>query len=84
MRDKNTLKGIGDACGGFVEFDRDTEMETHLLWVRMKVKISSTTWPATMEVAVGNWKVRVTLWWEIPPKILPLQKPTWVEMVTRA
>lgn len=38
-------------------------------------------WPATMEVSLGKWSVRVTLWWELPPIVVVPKKISWAEVV---
>lgn len=54
MRDRKTLMGIGDSCGGFVTFNRSTEMDTYHHWVRMKVYLKEGKTLGTMEVAKGQ------------------------------
>lgn len=48
---------------------------------KMKVKVRSNNWPATMEVSMESLKVRVTLWWEFPPKLIKLERKSWADVV---
>lgn len=68
MRNKGILMEIGDAYGGFLTLDQITEMDHHLHWVRMKVRVKESFKPTTMVINADGWRVRVTLWWELPPK----------------
>ena len=35
-----SLKRIGDACGGFIAIDKSTAIRTEVLWARLLIKLT--------------------------------------------
>ena len=62
------MKKIGDACGGFLAVDEETDKLGELGWARILVKMRKTEPPYTVEVAIGGARFRMQLWWELSPQ----------------
>ena len=62
------MKKIGDACGGFLAVDEETDKLGELGWARILVKLKKTEPPNTVEVALGGARFRMQLWWELSPQ----------------
>ena len=62
------MKKIGDACGGFLAVDDETDKLGELGWARILVKLKKTEPPNTVEVAIGGARFRMQLWWELSPQ----------------
>ena len=62
------MKKIGDACGGFLAIDEETDKLGELGWARILVKMKKTEPPNTVEVAIGGARFRMQLWWELSPQ----------------
>ena len=65
--ERDILRRIGDACGGFLAVDHQTEKMEELQWARILVKWNDVILPNEVEVWVEGSCYRVTLWWEIRP-----------------
>ena len=63
--ERDILRRIGDACGGFLAVDHQTEKMEELQWARLLVKRNDETPPNEVEVWVEGSCYSVTLWWEI-------------------
>ena len=61
------LKKIGDACGGFVTEDKETEMKMEMKWARMLIKLEGKARPSTVNILEGPRSYELQIWWEIPP-----------------
>ena len=62
-----TLRRIGDACGGFVALDKNTEMKTEVKWARMLIKVIGKTRPSVVNILEGPRAFEVQIWWEFSP-----------------
>ncbi|RVW16673.1 hypothetical protein CK203_080883 [Vitis vinifera] len=69
MWDRDILRKIGDACGGFLAIDHQTEKMEDLQWARLLVKRNGGSPPSLVEVWIDGFCYEVTLWWEIRPVI---------------
>ena len=49
-----TLKQIGDGCGGFLKVDKETVLRIETSWARILVKLKEMARPST----VISWRVR--------------------------
>ncbi|RVW52999.1 hypothetical protein CK203_072706 [Vitis vinifera] len=69
MWERDTLKRIGDACGGFIDVDHQTEMLEDLQWARILVKIKQERLPNEMEIRTEDHRYVLSLWWELRPTV---------------
>ena len=67
--ERDILKRIGDACGGFIDIDHQTEMLEDLQWARILVKLNQERPPNVMEVRTEEHRYVLSLWWEIRPTV---------------
>ena len=65
--ERDILRKIGDACGGFLAIDHQTEKMEDLQWARLLVKQNGGSLPSLVEVWSDGCCYAVTLWWEIRP-----------------
>ncbi|RVW12420.1 hypothetical protein CK203_107253 [Vitis vinifera] len=65
----SVLKRVGDACGGFLDVDPQTESLEELQWARVLVRSDGKTFPDTLELGFEETTYSVTLWWERMPSI---------------
>ncbi|RVX13122.1 hypothetical protein CK203_018046 [Vitis vinifera] len=65
----SVLKRVGDACGGFLDVDPQTESLEELQWARVLVRSDGVTFPDTLELGFEETTYSVTLWWERMPSI---------------
>ena len=65
--ERDILRRIGEACGGFLAVDYQTEKMEELQWARLLVKRNGETLPNAVEVWVEESCYSVTLWWEVRP-----------------
>ena len=65
--DRDTLRRIGEECGGFLTVDSQTEKLEELQWARILVKRNGEELPNVVEVWVEELCYSITLWWEIRP-----------------
>ena len=72
---KKVMEKIGDACGGFLAVDEDTDKLGELGWARILVKLKKSEPPNTIEVAVGGATFRMQLWWELSPFQMTVSSP---------
>ncbi|RVW71010.1 hypothetical protein CK203_059685 [Vitis vinifera] len=59
----------GDACGGFIDVDHQTEMLEDLQWARILVKIKQERLPNEMEIRTEDHRYVLSLWWELRPTV---------------
>ena len=69
MWSRKIMEKIGDACGGFLAVDEETERLGELGWARILVKMKKPDLPNTLEVALGGGSYRMQLWWELSPNL---------------
>ena len=67
--EQDNLRRIGDACGGFLVVDSQTEKLEDLQWVRILVKLNGEKPPNVVEVWAKDVCYEITLWWEIKPAL---------------
>ena len=61
------LRKLGDACGGFVAVDKNTEMKTEMKWARMLVKMVGKSKPSVVNILEGPRSFEMQIWWEVCP-----------------
>ncbi|RVW77237.1 hypothetical protein CK203_043343 [Vitis vinifera] len=66
---RDILRRIGDACGGFLAVDSQTEKLEDLQWARILVKLNDEKPPNVVEVWAEDVCYEITLWWEIRPAL---------------
>ena len=64
---RETLKQIGDGCGGFLKVDEETGLGSEISWVRILVRIRETVKPSTVNILAGSRSYELQIWWELPP-----------------
>ena len=62
-----TLRKLGDACGGFVALDKNTEEKTEVKWARMLIKVIGKSRPSVVNILEGPRAFEVQIWWEFSP-----------------
>ena len=67
MWNTEVLKEIGDACGGFVAIDKNTEGRLELRWARILIKSTGAPRPSTVNILEGPRSFELQIWWEVPP-----------------
>ena len=67
---RKVMEKIGDACGGFLAVDEETDRLGELGWARILVKPKKPDLPNTVEVALSGVRFRMQLWWELPPLLM--------------
>ena len=72
---RKVMEKIGDACGGFLAVDEDTDKLDELGWARILVKLKKSEPPNIVEVAVGGARLRMQLWWELSPFQMTVSSP---------
>ncbi|KAG5606723.1 hypothetical protein H5410_028215 [Solanum commersonii] len=60
------MKEIGDACGGWLENEEETELKNHLRWARIRVRGPKEKIPTSIEVADGDLIYTLPIWCELP------------------
>ena len=63
------LRRVGEACGGFLGIDSQTERMEELEWARILVKTSGKELPGSLEIGVEEENYALSLWWEISPSL---------------
>ena len=61
------LTKLGDACGGFVAVDKNTEMKTEVKWARMLIKMVGKSRPSVVNILEGPRSFELQIWWEVSP-----------------
>ena len=69
------MEKIGDACGGFLAVDEETDELGELGWARILVRWKKPEPPSTVEVAYGGTRFRMQLWWELSPQYTTVLSP---------
>ena len=72
---RKIMEKIGDACGGFLAVNEETDRLDELGWARILVKLKKPDLPNTLEVALGGGSYRMQLWWELSPLHLTVSSP---------
>ena len=49
-----SLKRIGDACGGFISINKSTEMRTEVLWAKLLIKLTRNPRPSVVNILEGG------------------------------
>ena len=62
----NTLRLIGDSCGGFLALDTGTTLRSVVLWARILVKLMGNERPSTINILAGLRSYKLQLWWDLP------------------
>ena len=65
--DWDTLRKVGEKCGGFLAIDYQTERLEELQWARILVKLTDEEIPSMIEIGVEGVCYSLTLWWEVRP-----------------
>ncbi|KAL6338045.1 hypothetical protein AAG906_010611 [Vitis piasezkii] len=65
----SVLRRVGDACGGFLDVDPQTESMEELQWARILVRSDGENIPGSMEIGVEEMTYILTLWWEAAPSL---------------
>ena len=47
------LRKLGDACGGFVDLDKNTEKKTEVRWARLLIKVEGKSRPSVVNILEG-------------------------------
>ena len=74
--DRDTLRKVGEKCGGFLAIDTQTERLEELQWARILVKLSGEEIPSMIEIGVKGVCYLLVLWWELRPvmRVLPAER----------
>ena len=64
---RETLKQIGDECGGFLKVDKETGLRTETSWARILVRLKEMARPSTVNILAGSKSYELQIWWELPP-----------------
>lgn len=64
----NTMKELGDKCGGWIETEEETSLKNHLRWARLKLRGSSNNIPREVEVSDGDHIFSLLIWVEAPTR----------------
>ncbi|KAH0712442.1 hypothetical protein KY289_008401 [Solanum tuberosum] len=60
------MKEIGDACGGWLENEEETELKNHLRWARIRVRGPKEKILTSIEVDDGDLIYSLPIWCELP------------------
>ena len=55
---------VGDACGGFVDVDKETKKPSYRKGARILVKNNGNEVPRSLEIIDGFASFSIPLWWE--------------------
>ena len=77
---RETLKQIGDGCGGFLKVDEETGLGSEISWVRILVRLKETVRPSTVNILAGSRSYELQIWWELPPWVAEVY-PSKMEVV---
>ena len=61
------LRKLGDACGGFVASDKNTEKKTEVRWARLLIKVVGKSRPSVVNILEGPRSFELQIWWEFSP-----------------
>lgn len=64
----NTMKKLGDKCGGWIETEEETSLKNHLRWARLKVRGSIDKIPREVEISDGEFIFNLSVWVETPAR----------------
>ena len=56
------LRKLGDACGGFVALDKNTEKKTEVKWARMLIKVVGKSRPSVVNILEGPRSFELQIW----------------------
>ena len=62
---RETLKQIGDRCGGFLKVKEETGLGSEISWVRILVRLQETMRPSTVNILAGSRSYELQIWWEL-------------------
>ena len=65
----SVLRRVGDACGGFLDVDSQTESMEELQWARILVRSDGENVPDILEIGIEETTYFLSLWWEMMPSI---------------
>ena len=63
------LEKVGNACGGFIALEKDTEQRSDLCWARILVKKDRMGKPSSANLLTGARSYQLQIWWEIQPRV---------------
>ena len=72
---RTVMEKIGDACGGFLAVDKETDELGELGWARILVRWKKPEPPNTFEVEYGETRFWMQLWWELSPQYTTVLSP---------
>ena len=64
---RETLKQIGDGCGGFQKVDEETGLRSETSWARILVRLKEMARPSIVNILAGSRSYELQIWWELPP-----------------
>ena len=64
---RETLKQIGDGCGGFLKVEEGSGLGSEISWVRILVRLQETVRPSTVNILAGSRSYELQIWWELQP-----------------
>ena len=64
-----TLKQIGDGCGGFLMVDKETTLRTEVSRARILVRLKGMARPNTVNILASSRSYELHIWWELSPWI---------------
>ena len=64
---RETLKQIGDGCGGFLTVDKETTLRTEVSRARILVRLKGMVRPNTVNILARSRSYELQIWWELPP-----------------
>ena len=64
---RETLKQIGDGCGGFLKVDKEIGLRTETSWARILVRLKEMARSSTVNILAGSRSYELQIWWELPP-----------------
>ena len=64
---RETLKHIGDGCGGFLKVEEESGLGSEISWVRILVRLQETVRPSTVNILASSRSYELQIWWELQP-----------------
>ena len=65
----SVLRRVGDACGGFLDVDSQTENMEELQWARILVRSDGENIPHILKIGIEETTYSLTLWWQVVPSL---------------
>ena len=72
---RSVMEKIGDACGGFLAVNEETDELGELGWARVLVRLKKPEHSNIVEVAYDGTTFRMQLWWELSPQYTTVLSP---------